>query len=73
MADVEPMVRGGVVNPLNLTDGTPILMSPFIPVGTYVKLRDRLLVHPVVYEELLDLSFLQVRFPSWLAYYDTEE
>lgn len=60
------------MNPLNLTDGTPILMSSHIPVGTFVKLRDRLIVHPMVYEELLNLSFLQVWFRSWLVYYDTE-
>lgn len=47
-------------------------MSPFIPVGGYVELRDRLLVHPVVFDELLALQFIQVNFPSWVAYYDTE-
>lgn len=61
------------MNPLNLVDGRPILMSSFIPVGEYVELRDRLLVHPVVFEELLALQFIQVNFPSWVAYYDTEE
>ena len=61
------------MNPLNLTDGRPILMSPFIPVGGYVELRDRLLVHPVIFDELLALQFIQVYFPSWVAYYDTEE